>query len=271
MPGVRDEYVIARQVLLDALEALQDHLHAIILVGAQAIYLHAGAADVAVAEFTTDADLAIDPSMLGMEPDLEMAMQDAGFMRQTDQPGIWRSQPENVEVDLMVPAAVAGAGRRAAELRGHGKMAARKARGLEASLVDREEMTISALDKADSRSVRVAVAGPAALLVAKLHKISERRNSPTRLDAKDAYDVYRLLRAISTADLAQRLSVLLNDPVSEPVTRQALSLLLALFGAPDALGSHLAARYEDAIGDPDFVAAACTALAQDLSTTVQQH
>lgn len=55
MPGVPDpEYVAARRVLLDALEALRDQLDAIVLVGAQAIYVHTGAAEFAVAEYTTD-------------------------------------------------------------------------------------------------------------------------------------------------------------------------------------------------------------------------
>ena len=57
-------YVIARQVLLDALEALGPHRDATILVGAQAIYLHTGDAELAVAEYTTDADLALDPDLL---------------------------------------------------------------------------------------------------------------------------------------------------------------------------------------------------------------
>lgn len=35
----------------------------LVVIGAQAIYLHAGPADLAVAEFTTDADLAIGPSI----------------------------------------------------------------------------------------------------------------------------------------------------------------------------------------------------------------
>ena len=38
-------YVIARRVLLDALEALGPHRDATILVGAQAIYLHTGDAE----------------------------------------------------------------------------------------------------------------------------------------------------------------------------------------------------------------------------------
>ena len=47
-------YVMARRVLLDALEALGAHRDAIILVGAQAVYLRVGEADLAVAPYTTD-------------------------------------------------------------------------------------------------------------------------------------------------------------------------------------------------------------------------
>src|SRR3990172_12331902 len=62
MPGAPDPlYVKAREVLLDALEALAPHRSSLVLVGAQAIYLHTGEADVAVAPYTTDADLVIDP------------------------------------------------------------------------------------------------------------------------------------------------------------------------------------------------------------------
>jgi hypothetical protein len=47
-------------VLLDALEALAAHRDALVVVGAQAIYLHTGEADVALAEATKDSHLAID-------------------------------------------------------------------------------------------------------------------------------------------------------------------------------------------------------------------
>ncbi len=46
-------YVAARSVLLDALEALGHQRDAIVLVGAQAIYLHTGAIEFEVAEYTT--------------------------------------------------------------------------------------------------------------------------------------------------------------------------------------------------------------------------
>ena len=40
---------------------MEPHLDAIVLVGAHAGYLHTAATDLAVAEYTTDADLAVAP------------------------------------------------------------------------------------------------------------------------------------------------------------------------------------------------------------------
>jgi hypothetical protein len=60
--------------------------------------------------------------------------------------------------------------------------------GLEAALVDKSPMPIAALNAADQRSVVVDVAGVAAMLVAKVHRIrhrivSTRRDwSTTRID-----------------------------------------------------------------------------------------
>jgi hypothetical protein len=69
MPGAPDPlYVRARSALLDALDALQPHLDAVVLVGAQAVYVHTGNADVGGAEYTTDADFSISPSELADSP-----------------------------------------------------------------------------------------------------------------------------------------------------------------------------------------------------------
>lgn len=83
MLGVPDpQYVVARSVLLDALEALGDQREAVIVVGAQAIYLHTGAIELAaVPEFTIDADLTIDPGLLQEKPEIEGAMLAAHFRR----------------------------------------------------------------------------------------------------------------------------------------------------------------------------------------------
>ena len=128
MIQVDELYVLARKVLLDALTALGAHRDAIVLVGAQAVYLRVGEADLAVAPFTTDGDLAIDPAVLAESPPLERALMEAGFFAKgKDSVGIWiathptrHSGIVEVGIDLLVPASVSpGKGRRAANLPGH--------------------------------------------------------------------------------------------------------------------------------------------------------
>lgn len=113
--GPSPEYVLARRVLLDALEALSAHRDALVLVGAQAVYLHAGDGDLAIAPTTSDADLALTPDRLRDEPLLAEALRDAGFAPGPN-PGCWRGTG-GVAVDLMVPEALSGTGgRRGARL-----------------------------------------------------------------------------------------------------------------------------------------------------------
>ena len=47
-------------------------------------------------------------------------------------------------------------------------------------------------------------------MVVNLHKISERENTPTRLFNKDAHDLYRILRAVSTDELVAAFERLLT-------------------------------------------------------------
>lgn len=159
-------FVAARRVLLDALYALGPHRESIILVGAQAIYLHIGEGDLAVSPFTTDGDLTIDPRILGDAPELSSVLEAAGF-ELTVRPGTWTLA--EVPVDLLVPASLGGPGRRGARLGVHGNHVARKASGLEAAVMDHAPIRIPALDPTDPRELDVNVAGIAALLVAKLH------------------------------------------------------------------------------------------------------
>ena len=224
MPGVPDPlYVRARRALLDAVEALAEHRDALVLVGAQAIYLHTGDADLAVAEYTTDADFAVSPADLADIPLLADVLGAQGFTPR-EHPGGWLS-PDGIYIDIMVPEQLAGPGTRGARLGPHGKRAARRAKGLEGALVDRELMRITALDPDDERSVELWVAGPGALLVAKVHKIAERVGAQDRVRDKDALDVLRLLRAIDTDDLADRLRTLRDDELAGAVTTEALEQL----------------------------------------------
>ena len=259
-----ERYTLARRVLLDALDALEEQRAALILVGAQAIYLHTGAMQLAVAAATFDADLAIDPTLLKSVPALADALQRAGFFPR-DQPGIWENSRNGIEVDLLVPASIAGAGRRGADLGDiHGKRAARKAHGLEAALVDHAPMIIAALDEADNRRIEIRVAGLAALLVTKLHKVAERRDDPRRQKPKDALDIYRILASSSPNSLAQHLALLRQDGRSAGVTEQALRYLREMFGTGSASGSQLAGVAVVPLEDPDTIAESVSALAQDL-------
>src|SRR5438045_3596550 len=72
-------YIRARRVLVDALEALREHRTAVLLVDAQAIYLHTGESSLAVPPYTTDADLTLDPKLLADDSRLDALMRGAGF------------------------------------------------------------------------------------------------------------------------------------------------------------------------------------------------
>jgi hypothetical protein len=275
MPGARDPlYVLARRVLLDALEKLEEHRENLILVGAQAIYLHTGETEFPAAEFTTDGDIAIDPSGLKPAPKLDELLAGAGFTTDPAEVGRWVARPRfegrpvEVPVDFLVPEAVGGGGRRGARLGEHGRHIARKAKGLEAALVDRSKMVIEALEDSDPRKFEVDVAGPAALIVAKLHKIGERVD-PGRAQDKDALDVLRVLRAISTEELARTVRTLLEDEMSSAVTREALDLLRDLFASPTAEGSRMAARAAAPEPEPE-IRASSAALAEDLLRAVNR-
>lgn len=267
-------YVASRRALLDALEALGEQRQALVLVGAHAIYLHVGEADIAVAAFTTDADIAIDPGRLKDIPRLERTLQKAGFL-QDSQPGIWRSRvrigDQYIPVDFLVAEALAGKGRRAAKLGDHGPRTARKVRGLEAAMVDHQEMEIHALEGGDPRRCSLAVAGPAALLVAKLHKIGERvREGKGRAEPKDALDVLRLLRGIPTGTFANDLDVLLEKPLSAKVCAEAVSYLEELFATASSPGSRLAVAAVGILERADQIAASCEVLATDLLSAIRR-
>jgi len=145
-------YIAARHVLLDSLEAVEKHLDSLILVGAQAVYLQTGETGIAVAPYTTDGDLMIDPRQLGQKPRIEVAMRKAGFNPEKDSVGIWQRTIEvdgverSIHVDLLVPESLGGEGRRAARIPPHGHRTARKVSGLEGALVDRDVFTLAALD-----------------------------------------------------------------------------------------------------------------------------
>jgi hypothetical protein len=68
-PGGTDDLLArSRSALLDALQALDAYRDAVIVVGAQAIYLRTAGARVALAEATKDSNLVVDPRCLHDDP-----------------------------------------------------------------------------------------------------------------------------------------------------------------------------------------------------------
>ncbi|MBI4909714.1 MAG: hypothetical protein HY820_39215 [Acidobacteria bacterium] len=249
-------YAAARTVLLDALEALGPQREALILVGAQAIYMHTGAYELAVAEYTTDADITIDPGLLKRIPEIEAALTSAGFFR-WKRVGAWAK--------MMSVGGVPAAG--------HGKEVARKARGFEAALVDKSVMSIQSLDVSDTRVFSLAVSGPAALLVSKLHKIAERleESKQSRLDDKDALDILRILQAVGTADLVDRFLTLLAKNETVQVTHEALQALNRLFSTAVSAGSVMAARAVGPLAVVGQIEQSCAVLATQVLRAIRSE
>lgn len=273
----RIEYIEARRVLLDVLTALEPHLEAVVLVGAQAVYLRTEGRIAGYQPFTTDADIVLDPTRLGSVPPLGRAMTAAGLTL-TEEPGIWEARLTRadfddeivVPVDLIVPEELAPkAGRRAARLPGeHGKATARKSSGLAAAVVDNSAVEIRALDRSDGRCPTVNVAGYGALFVAKLHKLGDRLATQERLQPKDAGDIYRMFDAVGPDDLAAVIQVLLDEPRSAATTTKALSYFEELFATGASVGVRLAAEALRAVLPTETVVAAtlayCDALRREL-------
>ena len=230
------EYVTARRVLLDCLQLLSAQSEALVLVGAQAIYLQAPVLDVGLPASTTDSDIAIDPDLLFENPDLAEVLESAGFRPHTS-PGTWFS-PEGVPIDLMVPSgALPASSRRTAPLEGQSGRTARRTSGLELALHDNNTMELRALDPNDTRIATVKVASPAALVVAKLIKLAERiaGPKPDRVLAKDASDVLRILRYNDATTIGASLGQFAAESVGSGTIETAVEFLrsqLALRTSP---------------------------------------
>lgn len=246
-------HVAARRVLLDALVALEEQRPAMVLVGAQAIYLRSGSANLGVAVFTSDADLGLDPALVESDPRLEVALGAAGFSRDVvgrqAQPGTWwRSQDVGgknipIAVDLLAAETLSDGGR-GARIPPHDKRAVRRVGGIELAVEDNDVLTIASLDPAaDHRSVELRVAGVPALLVAKAHKIRDRlAGRPDRLNDKDAADVYRLMTTADPFGVADQFRRLAESTRVGEVARVGVRLLREQFRSRRTVGVDMAVR-----------------------------
>lgn len=265
-----DILIAAREALLDTLEALAEHASSIVVIGAQAVHLRTPGAPTLVPAATSDVDLGLRVAVLADTPRIEDALQAAGFTSDgtpgtSAQPGSWRT-PSGIHVDIMVPAKDSPKGRRAATIPPHARRVARKTPGIEGIVVDADLVEITSLVPGSDRTATALVAGPAALLIAKITKIAERLDEPRhRLIAKDAHDIYRLALAIGDDEWTARLSALHADTHARPVAAQARHHFQALFGPPDAPGYAMIAQTEAATGAADEAIVAMGALARDIA------
>jgi hypothetical protein len=156
------------------------------------------------------------------------------------------------------------AGRRAARLPTQGARLARKTPGIEGVLVDNVRMEIRSLETNDHRRITIAVAGPSALLVAKLHKLYDRAAANRRVSNKDSYDVLRLLRDIEPGILIDGVRRQLVQDVSRSSAKLGLDYLEELFGDPDSPGSVMAANSVSGLEDLETVRQSAAVLARDL-------
>ena len=202
------------------------------------------------------------------QPSIVEAMEGVGF-HTTDQPGIYRKNTATAQVgqvDLLVPRSVGGRRGRGADLGPHGTYAAMQVHGLEGALLSHMPIAIRSLEKDDPRKFDIRVAGPGALVVAKMHKIAERHsgNRRDRLDNKDAFDAYRILRAVESDSLAGEFHAMLDGPTAREVVAEASVLFGEYFGNESAVGTLMVGEYVEGLEDPQFYIASSVALSVDL-------
>jgi hypothetical protein len=260
------EYVAARRTLLDALDALAAHQRSLVLIGAQAVHLHTDSRGLIVPPMTTDADLALDTDLLADDPEIAATMHEAGF--RSRQPGHWENS-QGLAVDLMVAphqSKRASTTARAAHLDPHARSVARIGPGLALALSDNAAQIISALDSSDTRQREIRVAGPTALLVAKVIKVDDRlaeasRGNSKRVVDKDALDVLRLLQACPTAQFTAVLMLQDHSAAAQADIVRGLQVIRDRATETDHDLPLLATR---ASGDDPTVAASFVVLAREL-------
>ena len=127
-------------------------------------------------------------------------------------------------------------------------------------------MNVRALADGDERAYDINVGGPAALLVAKVHKLLDRIDAEDnrRINSKDAFDVFRLLQAVETMEMIEEVNLLAATEVSTEVTVEAIAGFHELFGTPTSVGTLLVADHVMGIEDRDVIIASSAALSEEL-------
>lgn len=157
-----------------------------------------------------------------------------------------------------------GGSARGARVEGHDRRARRRVVGIEGAIVDHATHIIGSFEPGDNRHIELKVAGPAALLVAKVYKIHDRMNNAARRFDKDALDVYRLLVGFDTEEIGAGFDAMLADDKAAAVAGNGIDLLRELFGTDSSQGVAMIERALEVVGEQDVAAAATVELVGDL-------
>ena len=214
---IHPSLVGTRNILLNALRALEPHSKAITLIGSHAVHERTSHLQDVDSTSTKDGDLAIRPEFMNDHPDLDSVMRGAGFAPLSDsRPGLWctgrdeNGNPVN-EIDLLAPDALSGtAGKKRRSVDAlkdaHGKMSVGRTAGIELATYDRDLLRLDSFD-GTVEGADVYVAGTAALVCAKAYKLYERieeresAKGKDRVLPKDASDLWRLVATSAGEDV----------------------------------------------------------------------
>lgn len=265
--GLEPEIIRSRRVLIDVLIGLEAHREALTVLGAHAVIeVTRDVPAIPPADSTRDADLGVIPELLAESPHLADRMTELGYeTARPERPGVWspisqhgRGVHARDSIDLIAPMSLArgrtagGRAIRAARVGAHGRHAVSATRGTELSLLDRRVIRLRSFDSGPG--VDAYVAGPAALLCAKAHKLHDRmdpdelRRNADRLRPKDFADVYRLLLAGAPEDVAELFSQGIRDTRIGGAVAVGRDYLLGILD--DQV--NVAAMVADVWGDPSL-------------------
>ncbi len=275
--GDARKYAISRRALIQAIRALAPLPEgSFVLIGAHAVYLRAPDVITSIAPFTLDGDLAANPRKIRTAQTIVDHLERGGFVFRNHYGGFYTrddappDERDASKLDILVPQSA----EHLWELDGYSKrdaLATHSQQGLELCLLDYSPMRLGLVEtNDDAESVIVAVASILALLVAKGWKIGERfEQGPDAFKdvQKDIADVYRLLRAGNSDEMAATLRQLPNDGEVRDSARTGARYLREVCGSrgpgPTLLGEILGSSNEAQI-----VLASLEALAEEFGELV---
>lgn len=250
----------SRDLLLLVLGQLGGQYESLTVIGAHAVMERTASLDDELATSSTrDGDLAVNPELLLDAPVLETSLSALGLEPALiERPGVWGFTSEanldlreRLTIDLIAPDAMAGNGRRSADVGAHGPRSVTRAVGLELAMLDRSIMTVRTFSK-NRDPVNAYVAGVPALLAAKIHKLHDRlapetrRRRPERFRPKDALDVYRLMRV----DDPTRVREVFDRHASHPQLGEAIRRARTLLPVHSVTIAHTVATWPE-IREPE--------------------